>query len=199
MHGVSTRSVDDLVVALGADTGISKSEVSRICAPQHHQHDRRLIGYTITRDTIRTSASRPAGISGGPSGSAPAARRAASSVSSSLSVSAVARWRACRTADSAMMTACCLGPILPAAVISCSVCAASRSSSARRAASSARGERPRLKLKAPGEGSGYCTGTRRRPMRTRFPGHTFEKSTGPSDGALCPAVRDAPDHAPSGH
>ena len=31
VHGVSTRSVDDLVVALGG-TGISKSEVSRICA-----------------------------------------------------------------------------------------------------------------------------------------------------------------------
>jgi transposase-like protein len=30
VHGVSTRSVDDLVKALGADTGISKSEVSRI-------------------------------------------------------------------------------------------------------------------------------------------------------------------------
>jgi len=30
--GVSTRSVDDLVEALGVDTGISKSEVSRICA-----------------------------------------------------------------------------------------------------------------------------------------------------------------------
>ena len=30
--GVSTRSVDDLVVALGAESGISKSEVSRICA-----------------------------------------------------------------------------------------------------------------------------------------------------------------------
>src|SRR5689334_15672911 len=30
--GVSTRSVDDLVVALGIDSGISKSEVSRICA-----------------------------------------------------------------------------------------------------------------------------------------------------------------------
>jgi transposase-like protein len=29
---VSTRKVDDLVKALGADTGISKSEVSRICA-----------------------------------------------------------------------------------------------------------------------------------------------------------------------
>ena len=32
VHGVSTRSVDDLVVAMGVDTGISKSEVSRICA-----------------------------------------------------------------------------------------------------------------------------------------------------------------------
>jgi transposase-like protein len=31
LHGVSTRKVDDLVKALGADTGISKSEVSRIC------------------------------------------------------------------------------------------------------------------------------------------------------------------------
>jgi transposase-like protein len=32
IHGVSTRKVDDLVKALGADTGISRSEVSRICA-----------------------------------------------------------------------------------------------------------------------------------------------------------------------
>ena len=32
VHGVSTRSVDDLVAALGIDSGISKSEVSRICA-----------------------------------------------------------------------------------------------------------------------------------------------------------------------
>ncbi|QOV96808.1 IS256 family transposase [Rhodococcus pyridinivorans] len=32
VHGVSTRSVDDLVGALGVDSGISKSEVSRICA-----------------------------------------------------------------------------------------------------------------------------------------------------------------------
>jgi putative transposase len=30
--GASTRSVDDLVAALGIDSGISKSEVSRICA-----------------------------------------------------------------------------------------------------------------------------------------------------------------------
>jgi transposase-like protein len=31
VNGVSTRAVDDLVVAMGVDTGISKSEVSRIC------------------------------------------------------------------------------------------------------------------------------------------------------------------------
>jgi putative transposase len=32
LHGVSTRKVDDLVQALGVASGISKSEVSRICA-----------------------------------------------------------------------------------------------------------------------------------------------------------------------
>lgn len=32
VHGVSTRKVDDLVRALGIDAGLSKSEVSRICA-----------------------------------------------------------------------------------------------------------------------------------------------------------------------
>jgi len=32
VHGVSTRKVDDLVAALGVESGISKSEVSRICA-----------------------------------------------------------------------------------------------------------------------------------------------------------------------
>jgi len=32
LHGVFTRKADDLVKALGADAGISKSEVSRICA-----------------------------------------------------------------------------------------------------------------------------------------------------------------------
>jgi putative transposase len=36
VHGVSTRAVDDLVKALGADAGISKSEVSRICAAVSH-------------------------------------------------------------------------------------------------------------------------------------------------------------------
>jgi putative transposase len=32
LHGTSTRKVDDLVKALGADSGIAKSEVSWICA-----------------------------------------------------------------------------------------------------------------------------------------------------------------------
>jgi transposase-like protein len=32
VEGVSTRKVDDLVAALGVESGISKSEVSRICA-----------------------------------------------------------------------------------------------------------------------------------------------------------------------
>ncbi|OHU81425.1 IS256 family transposase, partial [Mycobacterium talmoniae] len=32
VHGVSTRSVDDLVTAMGVASGVSKSEVSRICA-----------------------------------------------------------------------------------------------------------------------------------------------------------------------
>jgi transposase-like protein len=32
VSGVSTRSVDDLVAAMGVETGISRSEVSRICA-----------------------------------------------------------------------------------------------------------------------------------------------------------------------
>jgi putative transposase len=48
LHGVSTRKVDDLVKALGADTGISKSEVSRICADLDQEvagfRDRSLVG-----------------------------------------------------------------------------------------------------------------------------------------------------------
>ena len=31
MHGISTRKVDDLVKSMGVASGISKSEVSRIC------------------------------------------------------------------------------------------------------------------------------------------------------------------------
>ena len=37
VHGTSTRKVDDLVRALGVEAGISKSEVSRICAELDHE------------------------------------------------------------------------------------------------------------------------------------------------------------------
>jgi putative transposase len=49
VHGVSTRKVDDLVAALGVDTGISKSEVSRICAGLDEQvaaYDTRPLDHT---------------------------------------------------------------------------------------------------------------------------------------------------------
>lgn len=39
VHGVSTRSVDNLVKTLRSDTGISKSKVSRICAGLDEQLD----------------------------------------------------------------------------------------------------------------------------------------------------------------
>lgn len=39
VHGISTRSVDDLVKALGSDTGISKSEASRIWGDLDEQLD----------------------------------------------------------------------------------------------------------------------------------------------------------------
>ena len=51
LHGVRTRKVDDLVRALGADSGISKSEVSRICAHLDQEvsafRDRSLTGQTF--------------------------------------------------------------------------------------------------------------------------------------------------------
>jgi putative transposase len=51
LHGVSTRKVDDLVRALGADSGISRSEVSRICADLEAEvgafGDRSLAGQTF--------------------------------------------------------------------------------------------------------------------------------------------------------
>ena len=37
VNGVSTRSVDDLVAALGVESGISKSEVSRFCTGLNEQ------------------------------------------------------------------------------------------------------------------------------------------------------------------
>ena len=50
LHGVSTRKVDDLVQALGMQSGVSKSEVSRICADLDEEvaafRDRSLAGTT---------------------------------------------------------------------------------------------------------------------------------------------------------
>src|SRR5262245_29781266 len=37
VHGVGTRKVDDLVLTLGIDAGVSKSEVSRICTELDEQ------------------------------------------------------------------------------------------------------------------------------------------------------------------
>src|SRR4029450_8342969 len=37
VHGTSTRKVDDLVKALGFDSGISMSEVSRLCVELDHE------------------------------------------------------------------------------------------------------------------------------------------------------------------
>jgi transposase-like protein len=62
---VSTRKVDDLVKALGAETGISKSEVSRICADLDEDvapfRDRSLAGlafpYVPRRDVLQSGSS----------------------------------------------------------------------------------------------------------------------------------------------
>ena len=53
VQGVSTRSVDDLVDALGAPSGIKKSEVSRICA-----------GLDAGRRTVRASGYMPSCVVG---------------------------------------------------------------------------------------------------------------------------------------
>jgi len=74
LHGVSTRKVDDLVKALGADTGISKSEVSRICADLDEEvgafRDRSLagVGYPYVFggcDLLQGSGQPPGGLAGG--------------------------------------------------------------------------------------------------------------------------------------
>jgi len=50
--GVSTRKVDDLVKAIGADTGITQSEVSRICQGLN-------VEVSAFRDRSLTDASYP--------------------------------------------------------------------------------------------------------------------------------------------
>lgn len=49
VHAVLTRKVDDLLKGLGADTGISKSEVSRICS--HLDDDANEFRYRDLTDT----------------------------------------------------------------------------------------------------------------------------------------------------
>src|SRR4051812_49959386 len=60
--GVSTRSVDDLVAALGIDSGISKSEVSRICAGLDEvvtAFRERRVGHTPVSDFFPDAAHPP--------------------------------------------------------------------------------------------------------------------------------------------
>jgi transposase-like protein len=68
LHGVSTRKVDDLVRALGADSGISKSEVSRICADLDAEvaafGDRSLAGQAFPYIFVDATYARP-GSTGG--------------------------------------------------------------------------------------------------------------------------------------
>jgi putative transposase len=73
VHGVSTRKVDDPVAALGVDTGISKSEVSRICAGLDEQvaaYDTRPLEHCafppVSRcDLLQGAAQRPGGVPSG--------------------------------------------------------------------------------------------------------------------------------------
>ena len=58
VHGVSTRKVDDLVAALGLDSGISKSEVSRICAGLDSS-SRRFAPVRSPTSSSRTCSSTP--------------------------------------------------------------------------------------------------------------------------------------------
>jgi putative transposase len=52
VHGISTRKVDDLVKALGADTGISKSEVSQICAGLDATYCKARVGHRIVSQAV---------------------------------------------------------------------------------------------------------------------------------------------------
>jgi putative transposase len=63
LHGISTRKVDDLVRALGADSGISKIEVSRICADLDSEvaafRDRSLAGQSFPYVFLDATYCRP--------------------------------------------------------------------------------------------------------------------------------------------
>jgi len=58
VHGVSTRKVDDLVTELGVDNGISKSEVSRICANLNEDVAASVTGRSRTPPTRMCSSTR---------------------------------------------------------------------------------------------------------------------------------------------
>src|SRR5690625_1349055 len=49
VHGVSTKKVDDLVKALGAESGCSKSEVSRLCRSEEHTSELQSRGHLVCR------------------------------------------------------------------------------------------------------------------------------------------------------
>ena len=59
VHGVSTRSVDELVEAMGSSAGISKSEVSRICRWSRRDGRPPSGSAGSTGCAIRTSGSTP--------------------------------------------------------------------------------------------------------------------------------------------
>jgi hypothetical protein len=73
VNGVSTRAVDDLVAAMGIDTGISKSQVSRICEGLDARVEAfrsRTLGHVALNALVSPSAGarrrRPANHSAGP-------------------------------------------------------------------------------------------------------------------------------------
>ena len=75
VNGVSTRAVDDLVAALGIDSGISKSEVSRICAGLDEPVTRSAPGRCITPSFRLCSSTPPTCTSAGRPGHLDGRRR----------------------------------------------------------------------------------------------------------------------------
>lgn len=99
MHGTSTRKVDDLVRALGVDTGVSKSTVSRICAQldehvvafRHRTLDHAGFPVCVLRRQPRQGPQRRAGRV--PRGGRSHQRRPMAPARSTASMSATARTR----------------------------------------------------------------------------------------------------------
>lgn len=59
VHGVSTRSVDDLVAAMGVQAGVSKSEISRICAGLDKEIDAFRTRQLVPHRGFRTCSAMP--------------------------------------------------------------------------------------------------------------------------------------------